>query len=138
MNLKLETLVSKNHPFPILYSYTHFRFYLKLRSYFETKYSLVFVLTNSFFLVFLRCKLPLYPNDTYEIIDSNQQQQVNKYIPLSGGSVRGKYDSCYLKSYEDQATSDNFTLVKCTEWVFSKEYFESTIVSDVISLYFKN
>lgn len=76
--------------------------------------------------------MSLYPNDTYEIVDESHRELVDKYIPTSHTSVKSNYDSCNLKEFDNSSISDNFTLVRCNEWVYSKEYFQDTLISDVM------
>lgn len=77
-----------------------------------------------------RCKIPAYENDTYEIQDNYHQSLIDMYIPISGDkSLKGIYEKCKIKSYQN--TSNNFTLNQCTEWVYSKQYFQSTLITEV-------
>lgn len=98
---------------------------------------------------FLRCKLPFYENDTYEIQNDHHQKLIDTFIPSSSKSLKTKYNQCELKigpsitnssdlfteDYLNTITNQNYTLEKCNEWVYSKEYFESTIISDVIKFF---
>lgn len=78
-----------------------------------------------------RCKIPSYENDTYEIHNEHHQGLVEKFIPtLNDKSFKGIYEKCNIKLYLNNS-SKNFTLSQCNEWVFSKEYFESTLVTEV-------
>lgn len=55
---------------------------------------------------------------------------INNYIPLANDkSVKNKYDKCHLKR---ATVNDSFILEKCNEYVYSREYFQSTLISDVI------
>jgi hypothetical protein len=68
-------------------------------------------------------------NDTFEIWGKYHQELVDKYIPLSSGnSFKNKYDGCHLRVF-DQPMHHNLT--KCTEWVYSKEYFGTTLATEV-------
>jgi hypothetical protein len=74
-----------------------------------------------------RCKLPMLNNDTYEIWGEHHQELVDKYIPLSSvNSYKSKYDGCNLK-----ILNEHYNLTKCTEWVYSKEYFGTTLATEV-------
>lgn len=76
-----------------------------------------------------RCKLPMLDNDTYEITSTEQQRLVDLYIPRgSDFSINDR--ECKLISYETNSTS-NVDLEKCDTWVYSKQYFQETIVSRV-------
>ncbi len=75
-----------------------------------------------------RCAIPGLDNDTYEIVDEHHLNLVKKYIPLSTSSIKEDYDNCNLKSVN---SSSNQNLTKCSRWVFSKQYFEKTIVTEV-------
>ncbi len=44
-------------------------------------------------------------------------------------SYKGIYASCRLKGLSLNKNSS--FLIKCTEWVYSKEYFKSTLFSEV-------
>ncbi len=73
-----------------------------------------------------RCKLPLLTNDTFEITSEYQKMLVDLYIPTF------KEDkSCKIKQYNNDSSmsSNNFTLVNCQEWVYSKEFYDETIVT---------
>lgn len=53
--------------------------------------------------------------------------------------TKNNYDRCKLKSFSySNASESNFTLESCDEWVFSKEYFQDTIVTDVCILGFNS
>merc|ERR1712127_819080 len=93
-----------------------------------------------------RCKLPNYPNDTYEIMSDQHMSLVQKYIPEPDHrDFAHLYDKCQIKSYTaiahetspssspaaDNGTS-SFQLVKCNEWVYSREYFGRTLITDIV------
>lgn len=87
--------------------------------------------TPVFFYHFIfRCRIPSYPNDTYEIQNKYHEQIIDRYIPESKDSFKEKYDTCVLRVF-NQTDKDNSSLVKCNEWVYSKQYFEKTLMSDV-------
>jgi hypothetical protein len=69
-------------------------------------------------------------NDTYEIKSKQQEDLIEKYIPLDKNS---KYDQCHIKSYDTNFTSNftNYTIIKCNSWVYSKAYYDETIVTRV-------
>lgn len=64
---------------------------------------------------------------------------MEKYIPIQTGLFKGIYDSCHLKSNnESQIEIGTNSIekaaqswVKCNSWVYSKEYFDHTLVTDV-------
>ncbi len=79
-----------------------------------------------------RCKIPNLINDTYELWHGDHQfhkEMIDKYIPHLPDN------KCNLKFYpnETQNSSGFYELRKCNEWVYSKDYFDSTITSDVNS-----
>lgn len=68
-------------------------------------------------------------NDTYEIQNEYHKSLIDVYIPFKN-SHNNTYDSCNIKNY-DQNKINNFSLVKCDKWVYSKKYFDETIVTQV-------
>jgi hypothetical protein len=81
-----------------------------------------------------RCKLPefIFPNDTYQIQSKFHQEIVEEFIPESNIDALSSFDQCNLKNFSiTNETSSNFTLMKCSEWVFSNEYYEKTLVTEV-------
>ena len=58
---------------------------------------------------------------------------ISEYIPTSAVSFKDPYDKCNLKIMNQTDEGKNYTLAKCNEWVFSKKYFESTLMADVRS-----
>lgn len=76
-----------------------------------------------------RCQIPSYPNDTYEIQNDFHKNLVDKYIPRSSdNSYRDKYDKCRIKVFNGEK---KFNLTKCENWVYSKKYFDNTLVTEV-------
>ena len=76
-----------------------------------------------------RCKLPGYDNDTFQIQSEHHRQLVDHFIPPSGeNTLRNVYDSCNLKLYNG---SNESSLIACNEWVYSKEFFDETVMSRV-------
>ncbi len=74
-----------------------------------------------------RCKLPFLKNDTFEITSEYQQELVDIYIPNSEADK-----SCKIRRFNNQSSNfspDNFTLVNCQEWVYSKKFYTETIVT---------
>ena len=84
-------------------------------------------------------------NDTYESMGEWHDEMIKKYIPLSDNDYKTNFDRCHLKTYLDDVNNfydtdkpwqnsytENITLVKCDEWVFSKRYFENTLNSEVL------
>ena len=76
-------------------------------------------------------------NDTYEIWNEEHKKIIEKYIPPNeAGSIKEEYDTCHYRLYFNESieilsNKTNFTLVKCHEWVYSKQYFESTLITEV-------
>ena len=81
-----------------------------------------------------RCAIPGLNNDTYEIANENHAELVRKYIPLSSSSIKDDYDKCnFNKNISLDLSNENvLNLTKCNKWVYSKKYFEKTIVTEVI------
>lgn len=77
-------------------------------------------------------------NDTYEIKSDYHRELIEKFIPLAKGkSIKDEYDKCNLKIFETgflnktelSEQSNNFTLTKCNQWVYSKKYFDQTLIT---------
>ncbi len=79
-----------------------------------------------------RCAIPGLANDTYEIANEQHSDLVKKYIPLATSSIKEDYDNCHLKLMN---STSSFNLTKCSKWVYSKKYFEKTIITEVKSLF---
>ena len=84
--------------------------------------------------------MPNYENDTYEISSHFHEYLIDKYIPLENKTLN-LYNKCKIHSFNDDANATesqhlnnsntiNETLA-CTSWVFSKKYYDKTIVNDV-------
>ncbi len=71
-----------------------------------------------------RCSLPNYENDTYEIASQDHQELIDRYIPRDPHLKT--YKSCTIRNSADL----NATEVPCNSWVYSKEYYERTIVTE--------
>jgi hypothetical protein len=68
-------------------------------------------------------------NDTYEVWGKYHQELVDQYIPLSSAkSYKGKYDGCNIRVFNPASQAN---LTKCTEWVYSKQYFGTTLSTEV-------
>jgi MFS transporter, OCT family, solute carrier family 22 (organic cation transporter), member 4/5 len=86
-----------------------------------------------------RCKIPFITNDSFEVMNEWHQFEIDKYIPLAKEeSINNPYDKCFIKVYyyndsnhnNNNNNNNNFTLEKCDSWVYSKKYFNSTLISD--------
>jgi hypothetical protein len=77
--------------------------------------------------------MEIYINDTFEIQNENHRLIVDKYIPLDMNLLSNKnnYDQCQIRTLFPNEPENNLTVNKCNEWVFSREYFDHTIVTDV-------
>jgi hypothetical protein len=76
-----------------------------------------------------RCKIPHLANDTYEVWNGFHQEQIEMYVPLKkDASYKNMYDNCHIKVYSDNDLA-NFTLAKCDEYVYSREYFKETLMT---------
>lgn len=109
--------------------------------------------------IIYRCNIPGFNDDTYEIMDDSHEKLIRNYIPesssslaLSNRSNKENYtyhqiENCYVKIFIDpnmknsmNETSSiinygtNFTLKKCDTWVYSKEHYNITIVTEVYSI----
>jgi hypothetical protein len=87
-----------------------------------------------------RCKIPGLSNDTYEVWNAEHQYLVNQYVPLSkDNAFKDIYNKCNLKVFNNEtidiANSTGFRLEKCSEWVFSKKYFDNTLGTEVCDFY---
>jgi hypothetical protein len=87
-----------------------------------------------------RCKIPNLDNDTYEIRNDYHQYLINKYIPPpSSKSFRDEYNKCEIRvfytnetenNHHSSSNNTNFVLQKCNQWVYSKKYFQNTLVTE--------
>ena len=68
------------------------------------------------------------------------EKLINKYIPASKDNFKSDFDKCHMRKYHkdenlvteiNDPRTINFTLVKCNKWVYSKEYFEATLNTEV-------
>ena len=67
-----------------------------------------------------RCRIPNLENDTYEISSPHHQTLVDLYIPK--GALPNTYKGCSIRL--------NASEVECNSWVYSKEFYARTIVTD--------
>ena len=80
-----------------------------------------------------RCFLPGWNlNDTYEIQNKEHFKFIKKYIPLKKGET--EYDKCHFKKY----TNFSSKLESCKKWVYSKQYFNETLINKVIIISIKD
>lgn len=79
-----------------------------------------------------RCKIPGLENDTYEIANEYHQELIDRYIPPpQDKSFKDKYDKCRIQLFNNESSSpNNYTLVKCNEWVYSKQYYGETLFTE--------
>jgi OCT family organic cation transporter-like MFS transporter 4/5 len=78
-----------------------------------------------------RCKIPHLANDTYEIWSDFHKEQIDMFVPLNKDSAyRDIYDKCNLKVFNADSGAGNFTLVQCSEFVYSNEYFGRTLMTE--------
>ena len=75
----------------------------------------------------LRCKIPHLSNDTYKIFNHSHLELVKYHIPLSKGSNQ-TLERCLIHVNNDKPE-------KCNNWVYSNEYYESTLVTEVRKIY---
>ncbi|KAK7487326.1 hypothetical protein BaRGS_00021415 [Batillaria attramentaria] len=74
-----------------------------------------------------RCKIPTYPNDTYELQSADHASLVNETIPLRNG----EYTKCTLYDVMESDGTENRTERACNEWVFDKSVFTATLVTEL-------
>ncbi|KAK7491565.1 hypothetical protein BaRGS_00017204 [Batillaria attramentaria] len=76
-----------------------------------------------------RCKLPEYPNDTYSIQSSYHQHLINVTIPTTDGA----YSECTLHDANlyYNGSDAQWKVTECSEWVYDKSTFESTITTQL-------
>lgn len=74
-----------------------------------------------------RCALPNFPNDTYASQGPWHDELVNVSIPWD--DKEGTYDSCNLNTFLGTPANETRTS-PCDKWVYSKDPFESTFVSE--------
>jgi hypothetical protein len=139
-----------NHSFQVFVNSKVFRL-KKINYYFKSFYGAVpefrwvrvvnkFIISKLlFYNIFsnvIRCKLPNLANDTYEIWGPYQQELIDKYIPLNHDpNINEFFDKCHVKSFFNESFSNNtsnYTLNTCSEYVYSKKYYESTLVTEVL------
>ncbi|KAJ8314567.1 hypothetical protein KUTeg_006717, partial [Tegillarca granosa] len=75
-----------------------------------------------------RCKLPMYPNDTYNIQSSYHGDLINTTIPLSSSDLH-TYDQCHLYSNHDNTSGRERSLIECDQWVYDRTTFYETFTS---------
>ncbi|KAK3734882.1 hypothetical protein RRG08_038908 [Elysia crispata] len=73
-----------------------------------------------------RCALPTLPNDTYSSQGSWHDDLVNLSIPWD--SDDDMYDECHRKRHAGNLDNDT---VSCDKWVYSKDPFKNTFVTDL-------
>ncbi|KAK7497284.1 hypothetical protein BaRGS_00011578 [Batillaria attramentaria] len=74
-----------------------------------------------------RCKIPTYPNDTYELHSPDHASLVNETIPLRNG----EYSECTLYDAMESDGTENRTERACNDWVFDKSVFTATLVTEL-------
>ena len=77
-------------------------------------------LFKSMFLFYFRCKVPGLANDTYAFQNNYHRDLVNSSIPKKSD---GSYEECLVVL--------NGSLERCTEWVYDRSVFTSTVNSQV-------
>ena len=77
-------------------------------------------LFKGMFLFYFRCKVPGLANDTYAFQNNYHRDLVNSSIPKKSD---GSYEECLVVL--------NGSLERCTEWVYDRSVFTSTVNSQV-------
>lgn len=85
--------------------------------------------TFNFKICFLRCKLPNSSNDTYDVIHVEHDFFIPNNISGANSGSKFKSEACSI-NVRNETSGNNYTL-KCNSWVYSKKYYEKTIVTDV-------
>ena len=81
------------------------------------------------------CSLPGWENnDTYKIQNEYHRELIEKFIPSPKDSSLGKYDQCKIKNY---TSFENFTINSCGKWVYSREFFKDSMITEVSKFNFK-
>ena len=86
-------------------------------------------------------------DDSYEIKDPSHAKLIENYIPDDSTNPSEQFERCYLKVSYDHTISQNvtsmmnssiindefgnFTMQKCDSWVYSKEHYNETLVTEV-------
>ncbi|KAK3097593.1 hypothetical protein FSP39_011253, partial [Pinctada imbricata] len=85
---------------------------------------------------YTKCKIPGYSNDTYQIQNPHHERLVDLFIPRSEGTNQD-YDKCHVylfdqspSRYINRSRPKNTSMVKCSSWVYSKQDFDDTFVSE--------
>ena len=90
-----------------------------------------------------RCKIPGLGNDTYSVYTDGHGTLRNLTIPFT----EGKWDGCHVYAdvnttivsegtygFLNQAFQINRSHAQCSDWVFDKSVFQSTIATEVSML----
>ena len=73
--------------------------------------------------------MPGWDNDTFEIQNAEHQKLIDKFIPAPDkAGLANKYDQCKIKNF---SSNINFTIVSCDKWVYSKEFFGDSMITEV-------
>ena len=71
----------------------------------------------------LRCAIPGYANDTFDVQSDSHQGFINQSIPLT---AEGEYEKCLIYA-EATNGSDHVTTQRCSSWVYDRTLFTSTL-----------
>ena len=81
---------------------------------------------NSSLFYLNSCKLPTLVNDTFYSQGEWHSELIDMHLPWTNDTQHNR--KCFLRSIGENGTE---TFTKCNEWVYSKQYFEKTLTSDV-------
>ena len=89
-----------------------------------------------FFSQKIRCKIPGYPNDTYDIQSEYHRQLINLTIPMEendDGDI--VYRQCDYNVYNDSGgIPGHHYQEQCDSWVYDKSTYDSTFASQVMGV----
>lgn len=86
-----------------------------------------------------RCKIPALPNDSFEILNSSHQALIDKFVPINTDvKIKGPYDNCHLRKFHNTTGNFSTSLVPCREYVYSKQYYQNTLITEVLNPIYLN
>ncbi|RNA03381.1 organic cation transporter -like [Brachionus plicatilis] len=70
-----------------------------------------------------RCKIPIAEHDTFNLKDQSHYDSLVEYIPRTRDKI---FNKCNIR----QNSTDTSEFVPCTEWVYSTEFYDTTMVTE--------
>ena len=103
---------------------------------------LICLLNKCIHLLFFRCKLTDWDNDTYSIQGNLHQFYINQSIPTKIDGQNVIYSECHAYNHQAGGTYDvikenrpiNSTEEECKEWVYDQSVFRTTFTAQVHSI----